>query len=32
VEAIPVLGSGKLDLHWLAAEANKRFGTVGEPS
>jgi len=32
VEAIPVLGSGKLDLHWLAAEARERFRAGGEPS
>ena len=32
VEAIPVLGSGKLDLLWLATEAGERFRAGGEPS
>ena len=32
VEAIPVLGSGKLDLLWLATEAGERFRPGGEPS
>jgi acyl-CoA synthetase (AMP-forming)/AMP-acid ligase II len=32
VEAIPVLGSGKLDLRWLATEAAERFQAGGGPS
>ena len=32
VEAIPVLGSGKLDLRWLATEAGERFRAGGGPS